>query len=54
MMLYTPEAASERGITDTQLLTRIVEGMITLNQAIVNSEIANLEFRLVHVEEVRV
>ncbi|CAM9507519.1 unnamed protein product [Ectocarpus fasciculatus] len=51
MTLYTPEAASQRGITDTQLLTRIVEGMVTLNQAITNSEIANLEFRLVHVEE---
>lgn len=54
MMLYTPEAAAQRGITETQLLTRIVEAMMTLNQAIANSAIANLEFRLVHVEEVRI
>ncbi|CAM9444977.1 unnamed protein product, partial [Ectocarpus sp. 13 AM-2016] len=51
MVLYTPEAASERGITEAQLLTRIVEGMVTLNQAITNSAIANLEYRLVRAEE---
>ncbi|CAN0208196.1 unnamed protein product, partial [Ectocarpus fasciculatus] len=49
LIFYSPEAASERGITDAQLVTKIVEGMVTLNQAITNSAIAGLEYRLVQV-----
>ncbi|CAN0121836.1 unnamed protein product [Ectocarpus sp. 4 AP-2014] len=51
LIFYSPEAASSEGISDAQLLTRIVEGMVTLNQAITNSAIADLEYRLVHVAE---
>ncbi|CAB1100369.1 unnamed protein product [Ectocarpus sp. CCAP 1310/34] len=51
LIFYSPEAASAEGISDAQLLTRIVEGMVTLNQAITNSAIADLEYRLVHVAE---
>ncbi|CAN0210802.1 unnamed protein product, partial [Ectocarpus sp. 6 AP-2014] len=51
LIFYSPEAASSEGISDAQLLTRIVEGMVTLNQAITNSAIADLEYRLVQVAE---
>ncbi|CAM9764939.1 unnamed protein product, partial [Ectocarpus sp. 4 AP-2014] len=51
LIVYSPEAANARGIAEAQLLTRIVEGMVTLNQAITNSGIAGLEYRLVHVAE---
>ncbi|CAB1101779.1 unnamed protein product [Ectocarpus sp. CCAP 1310/34] len=51
LIVYSPEAAYARGIAEAQLLTRIVEGMVTLNQAITNSGIAGLEYRLVQVAE---
>ncbi|CAN0525155.1 unnamed protein product [Ectocarpus sp. 12 AP-2014] len=51
LIVYSPEAAYARGIAEAQLLTRIVEGMVTLNQAVTNSGIVGLEYRLVQVAE---
>ncbi|CAM9157667.1 unnamed protein product [Ectocarpus sp. 8 AP-2014] len=44
LIVYSPEAAYARGIAEAQLLTRIVEGMVTLNQAITN--LGNRRFRV--------
>ncbi|CAM9630488.1 unnamed protein product, partial [Ectocarpus fasciculatus] len=50
LVVYTPEAYSYRGWSETQLLSDIATGVGPMNEATSNSDIA-LDFNLVHVEQ---
>lgn len=52
MFLYSAEGLTRSGISAEQMETKIADELPSLNEAVANSDVDNLQFNLVHTAEV--